>query len=83
MCIGIPGQIVELHAGAPDRAWVDLGGVRHEINIALVRSTLHDRELLPGAWVLVYAGFALNLLDGKDARDILDTLQEMQEAGRT
>ena len=36
MCLGIPGQIVEISDAAQLRAKVDVEGVRREISIALI-----------------------------------------------
>ena len=36
MCLGIPGEIVELMDDRPDLAKVDVSGVRRAINIGLL-----------------------------------------------
>ncbi|MCW2885930.1 MAG: hydrogenase assembly protein HupF, partial [Streptosporangiaceae bacterium] len=36
MCLGIPGEVVELIVGQPDLAKVDVSGVRRAINIGLL-----------------------------------------------
>ena len=36
MCLGIPGEIVEILSDRPDLARVDVSGVRRAINIGLL-----------------------------------------------
>ena len=59
MCLGIPGEVVELHPEQPDLAKVDVSGVRRMINIGL----LADDPPEPGEWVLIHVGFALSKID--------------------
>ena len=48
MCLGIPGEVIELHPEQPDLAKVNVSGVRRMINIGL----LADDPPKPGEWVL-------------------------------
>ena len=64
MCLGIPGQIVEVGRERPDLATVDIAGVRREIDVSL----LVDDPVEPGEWVLVHVGFALSRIDADEAR---------------
>lgn len=73
MCLGIPGEIVELGAGSPDLALADVSGVRRAINVAL----LDDEGLGVGDWVLIHVGFALSKIDEAEARRALDMLRMM------
>ena len=73
MCLGIPGQIVELVAGDDQLARVEVTGVRRLVNIAL----LDDQSLEPGAWVLVHVGFAMSKLDEAEAEAALASLKLM------
>lgn len=77
MCIGIPGQIVELDPANPENAWAEVSGVRREVNIALVRKE-DDKDLI-GSWVLIHVGFALSRMEEDEAKDVLAGLQEMGE----
>lgn len=63
MCLGIPGQIVEVGADRPDLAMVDIAGVRREIDVSL----LLDEPVTAGDWVLVHVGFALSRIDAEEA----------------
>ena len=67
MCLGIPGEILEL-AEHEDLAVASVEGVRRMINIGL----LADEGLEPGDWVLVHLGFALERVEEKTARASLD-----------
>ena len=63
MCLGIPGEIVEILPDRPDLARVDVSGVRRVINVGL----LADEQLKPGDWVLIHVGFALSKIDEDEA----------------
>ena len=70
MCLAIPGKIVDIDV-EKERAVVDYGdGTKREVNITLV-------EVKIGDYVLVHAGFAIQVLDEKDAEETLDLFREM------
>ena len=76
MCLGIPGEIVELMDDRPDLAKVDVSGVRRAINIGL----LENEKLEPGDWVLIHVGFALSKIDEQEAKAALDFLEGIGQA---
>ena len=76
MCLGIPGEIVELMEDRPDLAKVDVSGVRRAINIGL----LENEQLEPGDWVLIHVGFALSKIDEEEAKAALDFLEGIGQA---
>jgi hydrogenase expression/formation protein HypC len=76
MCLGIPGEIVELMDDRPDLAKVDVSGVKRAINIGL----LEDEKLEPGDWVLIHVGFALSKIDEEEAKAALDFLEGIGQA---
>jgi hydrogenase expression/formation protein HypC len=76
MCLGIPGEVVELLPDQPDLASVDVSGVRRAINIGL----LADEPPKPGDWVLIHVGFALSKIDESEARAALDFLESIGQA---
>ena len=76
MCLGIPGEIVELMDDRPDLAKVDVSGVKRAINIGL----LSDEKLEPGDWVLIHVGFALSKIDEEEAKAALDFLEGIGQA---
>lgn len=71
MCLGIPGELVEVLADRPELARVSVGGVRRAINIGL----LADDPPRPGDWVLIHVGFALSKIDEAEARAELEFLE--------
>ncbi|MCU1455419.1 MAG: hydrogenase assembly chaperone HypC/HupF [Acidimicrobiales bacterium] len=73
MCLGIPGQLVELSADNDQLARVDVAGVRRMINIGL----LEDETLEPGDWVLIHVGFAMSKIDEAEAAAALASLMLM------
>ena len=76
MCLGIPGEIIEISADRPDLAVVDVVGVRRTINVAL----LTEDEAKPGAWVLVHVGFAMSRIDELEAAATLEMLAGLGQA---
>jgi hydrogenase expression/formation protein HypC len=76
MCLGIPGEVVELMDDRPDLAKVDVSGVKRAINIGL----LEDEKLEPGDWVLIHVGFALSKIDEDEAKAALDFLEGIGQA---
>ncbi len=79
MCLAIPGKIIstEDDGALSRRGTVDFGGVRREINLSLVP------EAGVGDHVIVHAGFALNQIDEEEAREVLETLREMEALAET
>jgi len=74
VCLAIPGKIVDIDA-ENERAVVDYGdGTKREANITLV-------EVKIGDYVLVHAGFAIQVLDEKDAEETLDLFREILSSG--
>ena len=76
MCLGIPGEIVELHPEEPHLAKVDVSGVRRIINVGL----LEGEQLQPGDWVLIHVGFALSKIDEAEAAAALNFLEGLGQA---
>ena len=79
MCLGIPGQIVEISDTNNKLAIVNVGGVKREVNIACIVDDEHPASSCIGDWVLVHVGFAMNRINEKDAAETLNLLQEMAE----
>jgi hydrogenase expression/formation protein HypC len=76
MCLGIPGEVVELYDDRVDLAKVDVSGVRRAINIGL----LENEPLAPGDWVLIHVGFAMSKIDEDEARAALEFLEGLGQA---
>jgi hydrogenase expression/formation protein HypC len=76
MCLGIPGEIVEIIAGPARLATVDVAGVRRAINVGL----LAEDEVSVGDWVLVHVGFAMAKIDETEAAATLAMLTGLGQA---
>jgi len=76
MCLGIPGEVVELRRDESDLARVDVAGVRRMVNIGL----LAGQPLAVGDWVLIHVGFALSRIDEEEARAAMDFLVSIGQA---
>ncbi len=73
MCLGIPGQVVEIVDGfAGQLALVDVQGKERRINIGML-----DDPPAPGDWILIHMGFALELIDAAKAEEALSGLEMM------
>jgi hydrogenase expression/formation protein HypC len=80
MCLGIPGQIVEVVDREGGLATVDVSGVRRSVSVALVDEPSAPIE--DGDWVLIHVGFALARIDEEQARETLELLQRGAELQR-
>jgi len=80
MCLGIPGQIVEIIDAENNLAKVDISGVRRLVNVACVLDDEHLIDSCVGDWVLVHVGFALARIDEEEAQRTLALLHELGEA---
>ncbi len=71
MCLAVPAEVVEIKSA--DTAFIEIGGVRKEINLSLVD------DVSVGDYVLVHAGFAIEKIDQEEARKTLDLLEELSQ----
>ena len=71
MCLGIPGEVIEILDDRPDLAKVDVSVVQRAINIGL----LENEKLEPGDWVLIHVGFALSKIDEEEAASAMAFLE--------
>jgi hydrogenase expression/formation protein HypC len=76
MCLGIPGEVVDISEDRPDLATVDVSGVRRPINIGL----LEDDPPKVGEWVLIHVGFALSKIDEDEAKAAMEFLESIGQA---
>jgi hydrogenase expression/formation protein HypC len=76
MCLGIPGEIVDIDAEGTDLATVDVVGVHRKINIGL----LEPGVVHVGDWVLVHVGFAMSRIDESEAAATLAMLTGLGQA---
>ncbi len=75
MCLGIPGQVVQIVDLSEHKAVADVDGVRREINIGLVMGD--EGGIAVGDWVLIHVGFAMSKIDEEEAARTLSFLKEM------
>jgi len=80
MCLGIPGQIVEIVDAQKKLAKVDVSGVKRQVNIACIVNEEHPVDSCVGDWVLVHVGFAMSRINEEEARKTLELLIELGEA---
>jgi len=76
MCLGIPGQIIDIVDDANSIAKVDVSGVKRNVSVALVRPD----GIEPGDWVLIHVGFAMSKIDEAEAHETMKALQLMGQA---
>jgi hydrogenase expression/formation protein HypC len=76
MCLGIPGEVIEIMEDRPDLAKVAVSGVKRTINIGL----LDDDPPVPGDWILIHVGFALSKIDEAEAKAAMDFLESIGKA---
>jgi hydrogenase expression/formation protein HypC len=76
MCLGIPGEVIEILADRTDLARVDVSGVKRAINIGL----LSEESVEPGDWVLIHVGFALSKIDENEAKAAMEFLESIGKA---
>lgn len=68
MCLAIPAKVVEVKG---DIAKVDFGsGVLRDVNVSLVEAKV-------GEYVIVHAGYAIQVLDEKAAQETLQLWNEL------
>lgn len=79
MCLGIPGQIVEISDATRKLAMVDVSGVKREVNVACIAGEGPLDELI-GTWSLIHVGFAMSRIDEKEAALTMEVLRELGEA---
>jgi hydrogenase expression/formation protein HypC len=73
MCLAVPGRVVSVAERDGTRiAEVDFGGVRKQVCLEYVP------DALPGEYVIVHVGFAIQRLDEESARR---TLAEFERLG--
>jgi len=75
MCLGIPGEILETHAGPGGLRYgtVRFGGASREVCLEYVP------EAAIGDYVIVHVGLALSRISPEDAEETFRYLEEMQD----
>lgn len=74
MCLAVPGKIIAL--GDDAQATIDMMGVQRSISVRLTP------EATLGDYVLVHAGFSIQVIDEQEAKDTIDLFAEIEELER-
>jgi hydrogenase expression/formation protein HypC len=73
MCLAIPAKIMNIDG---EKANVDFGqGVLREVNVSLVEAKV-------GEYVLVHAGYAIQVIEEEDAKETLSLWNSILAAGQ-
>ncbi len=75
MCLGLPGQVVEIADAESHLAVAEISGVRRVVNIGLLVGD--DGGVAIGDWVLIHVGFAMAKIDEDEARHALAFIEEL------
>ncbi|MGA8831688.1 MAG: HypC/HybG/HupF family hydrogenase formation chaperone [Desulfomonilaceae bacterium] len=75
MCLAIPMKLVEITGSGVGK--VDAGGVKADVSLAMAP----DAKM--GDYLIVHAGFAIEILDHEEAMIRLDLFRELAEATAT
>jgi hydrogenase expression/formation protein HypC len=70
MCLAIPLKLVSVNG---NDAVGEVGGIQREVSIMMTP------DVKAGDYVIVHAGFAIQVLDQKEAEENLDFLRQMAE----
>jgi hydrogenase expression/formation protein HypC len=70
MCLAIPGKVVEIEESG-EHAFIDYGdGTKRKANVSLVNVKIGD-------YILVHAGFAIQVLKEKEAQETLNLFRQI------
>jgi hydrogenase expression/formation protein HypC len=74
MCLAIPGKVVEqYHSGDLSMGKVNFGGIQKEVCLDWVPGVKN------GEYVIVHVGFAISVMDEKEALETLTMIEQMGE----
>ena len=68
MCLGIPMKVIKIDG---DEGMVESGGLRKKANLSLIKN------VKPGEYILMHAGFAIEKVKEDEARKTLKALEEL------
>ncbi|MGC8603622.1 MAG: HypC/HybG/HupF family hydrogenase formation chaperone [Desulfomonilaceae bacterium] len=75
MCLAVPMKLVEITGDGVGK--VDAGGVKAQVSLAMAP------DARTGDYLIVHAGFAIEVLDHEEAMIRLDLFRELAEATAT
>ncbi len=67
MCLAIPGKVIAINGETGD---IDFGGVIKHTNLSMVDANVGD-------WVVIHAGFAIEVMDEEDAQETIRLWNEV------
>ena len=67
MCLAIPGKVIAINGENGD---IDFGGVIKHTNLSMVDAKVGD-------WVVIHAGFAIEVMDEEDAQETIRLWNEV------
>jgi len=68
MCVAVPAKVTDIKE---EMATVDFGGgTKKDVNVSLVEAEV-------GRYVLVHAGFAIQVIDEKAAKETLELMEKI------
>lgn len=70
MCLAIPGKVVAINGETGD---IDFGGVTKQTNLSMVEAKVGD-------WVVIHAGFAIEVMDEDDAQETIKLWNEVLDS---
>ena len=75
MCLAVPGKIVSIEEADPTfrTGRVDFAGIVKSVSLSYLP------EAIVGDYVLVHVGFALSIVDEKEAAQVFEYLRQMGE----
>ena len=76
MCLAVPGKIIRISEDEPifRTGVIDFSGVTKEISLAYVPEAKIDD------YVIVHAGFAISIVDEKEAQASLEAFRELSDS---
>lgn len=74
MCLAVPAKVISIKDAL---ATVDVSGVQRDVSIMFLP------EVKVGEYVLIHAGFAMQIVEAEDAETTYALLEEMRGGERT
>jgi hydrogenase expression/formation protein HypC len=73
MCLSLPVKVEEING---NKARVSVGGNEYRADISLLEN------VAAGDYILLHAGFGIQKINAKHARETIELMKEIKEAGR-
>lgn len=80
MCLAIPMRVVELKGDGGDVSVFEVAVVEVDGMSTEIRLDLLERMPFPGDYLIIHAGFAINVLDAAEAEENLALMRELAAA---